>query len=226
MATLPVPPLYSAEPPMPDRPERISLVPGPDGFDDPDAARGRIRLMWGQPMLADVLAWRYRAVICGVNDEDNAHGIITQLVEHIATSQWTGKAVTSYASVFLDAISDHAADDDEPYILKYDLDRVLVLALLRPSGRDFFTIDDLGRGFRTVVKMLEGRRDRSPVASVSFLGARSNRLVTSLDDEREPAFETVLATMHDAGFRGDVYPPHELWSTGDTPVFPSYPFVT
>ncbi|MCU0689374.1 MAG: hypothetical protein MUE97_06515, partial [Phycisphaerales bacterium] len=79
-----------------------------------------------------------------------------------------------------------------------------------------------------------GRRDRGPVASVSFLNARANRLV---DDERsgggggagasggrEPSFEAVLRTMYSAGFRGDVYPPPAAWKLGTVGVFPNYPF--
>ena len=53
-----------------------------------------------------------------------------------------------------------------------------------------------------VTKMLAGRRDRWPVSSASFIGAKSNRL--SGPDDREPSFESVLRTMHEAGYRGDV----------------------
>ena len=62
----------------------------------------------------------------------------------------------------------HAAHDREPYVLKFDLDSVLILALMR-RGRDHFTPDDLSRGFITVTKMLADRRDWLPVCSVSFL---------------------------------------------------------
>lgn len=204
--------------------ERIEMLPGPVSVDDPAAGGERIRLMWGQPMLPDVLAGRYRAVVCGVNDRDNATGIISQLVQNIRTSQWRPGSVTSYARIFSNAVSEHAASDDEPYILKYDLDAVLVLGLLRPQGREFFTLKEIGRGMRTAVKMLQGRRERLPVASVSFVGARTNRVVHALDDQREPSFESVLAVMHDAGFRGDVYPPHQLWTMPNASVYPSYPF--
>ena len=185
---------------------------------------GRIRVLWGQQMLPDLLASRYRAVICGVNDQDNSHGIIAQLVELSNTSQWTAKAVTSYAKMFMDSVAIHAAGDREPYILKYDLDNMLILAMLRPHGKEYFTLRDLARGFQTINKMLEGRRDRLPVASVSFLGARSNRLVIDDNDQREPSFETSLETMYQAGFRGDVYTAPAMWSMGHIGVFPSYPF--
>lgn len=202
-------------------PERVTVLPEAPATVDKE---GRIRIMWGQQMLPDLLAGRYRAVICGVNDVDNSHGIIAQLVDLTTTSQWTAKAVTSYAKMFSESVGIHAAHDREPYILKYDLDSMLVLALLRPKGRDFFTVGDLSRGFQTITNMLYGRRERMPVASVSFLSARSNRLVMSEDDQSEPSLETVLRTMHESGFRGDIYPSPTLWSVGSTGVFPSFPF--
>ena len=131
-------------------------------------------------------------------------------------------SVTSYAKMFQEAVSVHAANDREPFVLKYDLDSVLIFALLRPRGRDHFTLADLRRGFETVTKMLQGRRERRPIASVSFLGARSNRLVDS--DGREPSFETVLRTIFEAGYRGDVYPSPTAWNFGEVGVFPSFPF--
>jgi hypothetical protein len=185
---------------------------------------GRIRILWGQQMLPDLLSGRYRAVVCGVNAVDNSHGIIAQLVDLTSTSQWTAKSVTSYAKMFSEAISIHAAGDREPYILKYDLDSVLILALLRPQGREGFTLDDLGRGFQTITKMLQGRRERLPVASVSFLGARSNKLSVSEKNPAPPSFEAVLKTMYQAGYRGDVYTAPSMWNLGHVGVFPSYPF--
>jgi hypothetical protein len=70
--------------------------------------------------------------------------------------------------------------------------------------------------------MIRHRTTRLPTASVSFLGARANLLV----DERgvEPSFETVLRTMHEAGFYGDVYPAPAMWSNPDLGVYPRYPF--
>ncbi len=185
---------------------------------------GRIRIMWGQQMLPDLLAGRYRAVICGVNTEDNSHGIIAQLVDLVDTSQWTARSVTSFAKMFADAIHIHAAQDKEPYILKFDLDSALILGILRPDGRDYFTMDDLSRGFKTISKMLNGRKDRLPVASVSFLGARSNKLYEDHKRQVAPTFEAVLRTMYEAGFRGDVFPAPQMWNIGHVGVFPSYPF--
>jgi hypothetical protein len=207
-------------------PDRVSLLPaGTIGAGIGPGSVERIRIMWGQDMLRDVLDGRYRAVVCGVNDADNSHGIIAQLVDLVPPSQWTPRGVTSFAKMFQDSVSIHAAKDREPYVLKYDLDAVLILALLRPHGRDHFTLEDLSRGFATVVKMLRGRKERLPVASVSFLNARANRLVGP-DGEggREPSFETVLRTMYQAGFRGDVFPAPAHWRFGHVGVFPSYPF--
>ena len=204
-------------------PDRVSLLPaGPIGAGIGPGSTERIRLLWGQDMLRDMLDGRYRAVICGVNDTDNSHGIIAQLVDLIQTSQWTAKGVTSFAKMFQESVSIHAARDREPYVLKYDLDSLLILALLRPHGRDHFTLDDISRGFATVVKMLRGRRERLPVASVSFLNARANRLLGP--DGKDPSFETVLRVMYQAGFRGDVYPSPAMWRFGHVGVFPYYPF--
>lgn len=200
-------------------PDRVTLLPGATGRIEPGT---RIRIMWGQDMLRDLLDGRYRAMVCGVNGDDNSHGIIAQLVSLVRTSQWNEPAVTSYARMFQESVAIHAAGDRQPYVLKYDLDSVLILALLRPRGRDHFTIQDLARGFETVVKMIHGRQERRPVASVSFMGARSNRLVGP--DGREPSFEAVLRTMYEAGFRGDVYPSPAAWRYGQVGVFPSYPF--
>lgn len=203
------------------RSARVVVLPSGDtkyASMDPD----RLRIQWGQHLLADLVAGRYRTVICGVNDVDNSHGIVGDLLELVETSQWSHKSATSYAKIFHDAVAVHAADDREPYVLKFDLDRLLVLGILRPVGRDHFTLEDLSRGFATVVKMLKGRRERSPAASVSFLGAKSNRLVGP--DGREPSLEAVLRTMHAAGFRGDVYPSLGMWDLAPTGMFASYPF--
>lgn len=200
-------------------PDRVTLLPGAGGK---VAAGERIRILWGQDLLRDLLDGRYRAVVCGVNDHDNSHGIIAQLVELVYTSQWTNRTVTSYAKMFHEAVSVHAAGDREPYVLKFDLDSLLILGILRPRGRDHFTMDDLGRGFRTIARMLHDRRERLPVASVSFLNAKANRLLGR--DGREPTFEEVLGTMFNAGFRGDVYTAPPMWRFGHVGVFPTFPF--
>lgn len=204
-------------------PDRVSLLPAEHAQLQPGS---RIRVLWGQDMLRDVLDGKYRAVVCSVNDEDNSRGLISQLVSLVTTSQWSVHAVTSYAKMFHDSVQVHAAHDREPYILKYDLDSVLILALLRPRGRDTFTLSDLARGFQTVSKMIAGRADRRPVCSVSFLGASSNRLITGTGakPDEEPSFETVLRTMYGSGYRGDIYPAPGMWRLAHTGVFPSYPF--
>jgi hypothetical protein len=199
---------------------KIAVVPS----GDPRAVQldRRLRIMWGHHLLDDIVRSRYRVVVCGVNDEDNSRGVLAEILRLVPTSQWTLSSVTSYAKTFRTAVSLHAKEDREPYVLKFDLDRVLVLGLMRPADRDHFTLEDIYRGFRTVAKMLEGRIDRQPAASVSFLGAKSNRLV----DHRgqEPSFEAVLKAMHAAGFEGDVYPAVQMWENASVGVFPSYPF--
>lgn len=204
-------------------PERLTLLPSGGGrVERPEDAGERIRILWGQDMLRDLLDGRYRTVICGVNDVDNSHGIISQLCELVSTSQWASASVTSYAKIFQESVGVHASGDKEPYVLKFDLDQLLIFGILRPRGRDHFTLHDLSRGFRTVSKMLRDRRERLPVASVSFLNARANRLVGP--DGIEPSFESVLRTMFESGFRGDVYTSPAMWRTGHIGVFPSYPF--
>ena len=210
-------------------PDRVTLLPGQGHAHDQHGVMSstqRIRVMWGQDLFRDVLDGRYRAIVCGVNDHDNAHGIVNKLVDTVHTSQWNSRAVTSYARMFHESVSIHAARDREPYVLKIDLDSVLILALLRPHGRDHFTLTDLHRGFETVMKMVHGRADRLPIASVSFLNARANRLQAEQGTHpmREPSFEAVLQTMYAAGFRGDVYPPPAAWKLGTVGVFPNYPF--
>lgn len=200
-------------------PDRVTMLPGAGGKLAPGT---RLRVMWGQDLLRDLLDGRYRTLICGVNDEDNSHGIVAQVCELVASSQWSAKAVSSYAKIFHESVGVHAAHDREPYILKFDLDSLLILGILRPKSRDHFTLDDLYRGFMTCAKMLHGRRDRLPVAAVSFLNARANRLLGP--NSKEPSFEEVLKTMYHAGYRGDVYPAPAMWRYGNVGVFPSYPF--
>lgn len=204
-------------------PDRVSLLPARRTRPEPGT---ELRILWGQDMLRDVLDARYRSIVCSVNTEDNTSGIIAQIVSMVPTSQWSATAVTSFARMFEESVQLHAARDREPYILKFDLDSVLVLGILRPRGQERFGLRDLARGFATVTRMLAGREDRRPVCSVSFLGARSNRLVVGEGShpDAEPSFEAVLRTMHAAGFRGDVYPAPGMWSLAQVGVFPSYPF--
>lgn len=200
--------------------DRVTLLP-----EGADAAtmQERIRILWGQPMLGDVLAGRYRTVVCGVNATDNSHGIIAQLAELIPSSQWSAASMTAHAKTFEESVVRHGGEGREPYVVKFDLEALEIFALLRPHSRDHFTLPDLARGFRQVAVMLEGRRARIPVASVSFLGARSNRLIDPKTGE-EPSFETVLRTMFEAGYRGDVYPSPVMWAQGHTGVYAGFPF--
>jgi hypothetical protein len=200
--------------------DKVTLLPPARTDTNPD--RSRIRILWGQDLLRDILDVRYRSLVCAVNDSDNSHGIVAQIVDLIPTSQWSAKSVTSYAKLFHESVSLHASGDSEPFILKFDLDQLLILALLKPKGQDFFGLDDLERGFKTITRMLDGRRERLPVASVSFLGGRANRVQDS--DGKEPSFERVLKIMHESGYRGDVYAAPQMWESGEVGVFPSYPF--
>jgi hypothetical protein len=198
-------------------PDRVILLPSGDPR-DPDSGRERIRIQWGQHLLADLLAHHYRTLICGVNDVDNSHGIVGEIAQMLPTSQWNPTSITSHARTFARSLT----SDDHVLVLKYDLDAVEVLALLRPPGREAFTLDDLRYGFTKVSEMLAGRHDRLPAASVSFLGAKSNRLIDA--EGREPSFESVLRVMYDAGYRGDVYPSLGMWELAPTGVFATYPF--
>ncbi|MCA9291062.1 MAG: hypothetical protein KDA25_08035 [Phycisphaerales bacterium] len=199
-----------------DRADRVIMLPSGDPR-HASTDRDRIRIQWGQHLLADLLARRYRTLVCGVNPVNNTHGIVCQLASLLPTSQWNAHSITHHAKVFADS-----AAPDEVLVLKYDMDAVEVIAILRPPGRTHFTLADLDRGFRKVAQMLEGRRDRLPCASVSFLGAKSNRLIDEHD--REPSFETSLRTMFNAGYRGDIYPPLRMWELAPTGVFAAYPF--
>ena len=65
-------------------PDKVTLLPsGPIGSGVGPGAVERVRVLWGQDMLRDILDGRYRAVVCAVNDTDNSHGIIAQLVDLI-----------------------------------------------------------------------------------------------------------------------------------------------
>ena len=194
--------------------ERIILIPDGKPTSKPDAS-GRIRIMWGQHLLDDLLVGRYRSLVCAVNTEDNSHGIISQLATLLPTSQWDAASITSHAKTF--------AGRKSVSVVKYDLDAVEVLALLRPTNQAYFTLNDLAQGFHLVSQIVDRKHERQPVASVSFLGARANRLAGE-DPDHEPSFETVLHTMHDAGFSGDVYPAPWMWESAPTAVFARYPF--
>ncbi len=198
------------------RSPRVVLLPSGNPR-EASTDRDRIRIQWGQHLLADMLAHRYRTLVCGVNTTDNSSGIIGMLADLLPTSQWNSVSITAHAQMFADSTS-----PDDVLVLKFDMDAVEVLALLRPKGRDHFTLEDLNRGFQKIGSMIETRSDRLPCASVSFLGASSNHLKD--DKGEEPTFESVLRTMFDAGYRGDVYPSLGMWELAPTAVWASYPF--
>src|SRR5439155_23429712 len=96
-------------------------------------------------------------------------------------------------------------------------------AILRPAKRQNLSIEDLSKAFRIVAEMVHRKQGRLPSASVSFLEARANALVDR--NGVEPSFETVLRTMHEAGYAGDVYPSPSMWRAGETGVYARYPFT-
>src|SRR4030095_14113985 len=156
---------------------------------DPDATE-RIRILWGQRPLDDLMCGRYRGLVCAVNAKDNSHGIISALAEKLPTSQWRESMITEFAR--------HFVQPNNVTVVKFDMDRVKVLGLLRPAEHEHLTLRDLAQGFRIVSAMLQQRPARFPVASVSFLGARANRLLDN--NGREPSFESVLCTMYESGY--------------------------
>jgi hypothetical protein len=193
---------------------RIILLPdAPRERRDPDPVQ-RIRIMWGQRLIDDLIAGRYRTLVCAVNARDNSHGFINQLAGRLPSSQWDEASITEHAR--------HFAQPQRATVVKYDMDPVEVIALLRPRDHEHLTLDDLAHGFRTAAALLHCRPDRYPSASVCFLGARANRLVGA--EGHEPCFETVLSVMYRAGYRGDVYPAPWMWESAPRGVFPRYPF--
>lgn len=194
--------------------ERLIVLPDGRPTKQVDNA-ARIRLMWGQHLLDDVVAGRYRSIVCAVNAEDNSHGIISKLAELVTTSQWTPESITAHTQMF--------AHRETVTVIKFDMDTIEVLGLLRPTNRDHLTLKDLGQGFSVASEMVNRKPGlRRPVASVSFLGAHANALVD--EHGQEPSFETVLRTMHEAGFAGDVYPAPWMWESAPTGVYARYPF--
>ncbi len=194
--------------------DRIILLPDARPSKTPDRTP-RQRIMWGQHLLEDLLAGRYRSLVCAVNPKDNSHGIIAQLATLLPTSQWDEKSITGFAKQF-------STEGESVKVLKYDMDTVEVLALLRPASHERMTLKDLSLGFKVVSEMIRLRPSRLPSAAVSFLGARSNALVDN--DGREPSFETVLRIMYDAGYTGDIYPAPAMWAAAPTAVYARYPF--
>ncbi|MGH7177460.1 MAG: hypothetical protein ACREJC_08780, partial [Tepidisphaeraceae bacterium] len=93
---------------------------------------------------------------------------------------------------------------------------------LRPASRKHLTIADLSSAFKIVSDMIHRKPGRIPSASVSFLGARANALLDGKG--KEPSFETVLRTMHEGGYAGDVYPSPAMWQLPRIALFPRYPF--
>ncbi|MCC7406485.1 MAG: hypothetical protein IT442_00330 [Phycisphaeraceae bacterium] len=195
------------------RHDRLIIVPDGRPSSQPDASP-RMRIMWGQYLLDDLIAGRYRSLVCAVNATDNSRGIVGHIATILPTSQWTAASITEYAGRF--------ADRGRFSVLKFDLDSLEILALLRPPGADHLSLDQVAAGFTIVSEMIRRKPQRLPVASVSFLGARENQLRD--ETGQEPSFETVLRIMHESGFTGDVYPAPWMWNCAPTAVYARYPF--
>ena len=195
--------------------ERIILTPDSRPNKTPNQTP-RVRIMWGQHLLEDLLDGRYHSLVCAVNTTDNTRGIINPLATLLPTSQWDNASITAYAKQF------GSAGGDRVKVLKYDMDTVEVLAVARPSTRNHLTTEDLSQAFRIIAEMIERKSSRYPSASVSFLDAAANMLRDK--EGNEPSFETVLRTMYDAGYHGDVYPSPSMWNAGNIGLYPRYPF--
>lgn len=195
--------------------ERIILVPDALPGKTPDPTP-HIRILWGQHLLEDLLLGRYRSLVCAVNTRDNARGIIGQLAALLPTAQWDERSVTAQAGQF------SGSDDSRVKVIKYDMDSVEVLAVLRPPRAAHLTLDHLSSAFRIIAELIRHRSTRLPTASVSFLGARANALLA--DNGKEPPFEAVLRTMYQAGYYGDVYPSPAMWELSQVGLYARYPF--
>ncbi len=195
--------------------DRLILVPDALPGKTPDR-HPRLRIMWGQHLLDDLAAGRYRSVICAVNAHDNSHGVISQLADCLPTSQWDEASITAHAKHF------NSAGPSKVKIIKFDMDTVEVLGVLRPAEQPDLKLSDLASALRMAAEMIRSRPGRLPTASVSFLEAHANQLVD--DKGKTPSFETVLRTMYEAGYTGDVYPSPGMWKASPTGVFARYPF--
>lgn len=193
--------------------DKVVLLPDTANSRQPES-RPKLRIQWGQNMIEDVVAGHYRSMICSVNPFDNSRGIISRIARVLPTSQWDEPSITAHAKRF----THHGAVT----VIKYDMDTLEVLALLRPSQQEFLRLEDLALGFKIVAEMIRRKPDRMPAASVSFLGGSANKLVDPAG--AEPTFETVLRTMYDAGYIGDVYPAPWMWGASPTGVYARYPF--
>jgi hypothetical protein len=174
----------------------------------------RLRLMWGQYLLDDLIAGRYRSLVCAANTVDNSRDLLGQLTELLPGCQWTPEIITNRAKQF-------AAREDVT-VLRLDMGLVEVFAMVRPAHKDALTLEDLEQGFRIVTQLLRHHSEWQPTATVSFLEGRANKLV---DEEGvEPSLESVLRTMYGAGYAGDVFPAPAMFEAAPTAFFSRYPF--
>src|SRR5262249_27310418 len=118
----------------------LTLLPdAPPVQRDPDKTE-RIRILWGQRLIDDLIAGRYRGLVCAVNAKDNSHGIISALAEKLPTSQWRESMITEFAR--------HFVQPHNVTVVKFDMDRVKVLGLRRPAAPEHLPFRGLAPGFR------------------------------------------------------------------------------
>ena len=79
--------------------DKMILAPEGRAISDADAMP-RLRLMWGQYLLDDLVAGRYRSLVCEANTIDNSQGLIGQLTDLLPGCQWSPETITSHAKQF------------------------------------------------------------------------------------------------------------------------------
>jgi len=126
--------------------QHIVMIPDALPGKVPDT-RPHIRIMWGQHLLEDLVLGRYRSLVCAVNTRDNSRGIIGQVAALLPTTQWNEQSVTAYALRF-------SAGPERVKIIKYEMDMLEVLAILRPPGAEHLTVDHLASAFRIISEMI------------------------------------------------------------------------
>ena len=66
--------------------------------------------MWGQCLLEDLLAGRYRSLVCAVNAKDNGHGIITELAVGVGAKVAKGDKLLTMEAMKMQTTVYAAAD--------------------------------------------------------------------------------------------------------------------
>src|SRR5687767_15963863 len=82
--------------------DRITIMPDALPSKTPDETP-RARIMWGEPLPEDLLAGRYRSLVCAVDADDNRRRINTQLAAVLPTSQCDEASIALRARAFAPA---------------------------------------------------------------------------------------------------------------------------